>query len=192
MRTRKSRQRGRTSSRATPVVTAALPPRPAYPRGNPLTDWVGLTDPWGTCWLAYVEPAPAETPLRRNAAVLPGRRLRFDSLAGSLVVSPIPAGSPFLSEERLQRLLAEARPVPALVPAAAPAILPVRALRSVDWAGSVAGAASAVRNGLGRQWRATADVRRLCARGLVHAVAPAVLLLVLVWEAMLVRPRARI
>ena len=192
MRTRKPRRRGRSPSCATPVVTVAAPPRPAYPRGTPLTDAVTLIDDAGTCWLVYVEPAPAETPLRRSAAVLPGRRLRFDSLERSLIVSTVPAGSPFLSDERLHRLLAGARPVPPAAPVAARSGIPVRALQSVDWAGSVAGAAAAVRDLAGRQWQATAGVRRLCGRGLVQVVAPAVLLLVVVWEAMLVRPRARI
>jgi hypothetical protein len=191
MHTRKPRRRGPSPSRAMSVVSDA-PPRPAYPRGTPLTDAVTLTDDAGTCWLVYVEPAPSDPPLRRSAAVLPGRRLRFDSLERSLVVAPIPAGSPFLSDERLQRLLAEARPVPAPAPPAVSGLIPARALRSVDWAGSVAAAAGAVREIAGRQWRATAGVRRVCARGLVQVVAPAVLLMVVLWEAMLVRPRARI
>ncbi len=151
-----------------------------------------MTDLTGTCWLAYVEPAPPEKPLRRSAAVLPGRRLRFDSLHASLVASPIPAGAPYLSEERLRWLLAEARPVPAAAPVAVSAIAPARALKSVDWAGSVAGAVGAVGDALTRRWHAMAELRRLCARGLVHAVAPAALLLIVVWEALFVRTRARI
>jgi hypothetical protein len=192
MRTRKSRQRDRVLPCATSVPPAGPPTRPAYPRGNPLTDTVILTDAAGTCWLAYVEPAPPEMPLRRSAAVLPGRRLRFDSLERSLVVAPIPAGAPFLADGRLHGLLAQARPLPPPSPSAAPIGIPARALRSVDWSGSVAGAAAALREAVGRQWRATADIRRVCARGLVQAVAPAVLLLIVVWETMLVRPRARI
>jgi hypothetical protein len=158
----------------------------------PLTDAVTLTDPTDTCWLVYVEPAPAETPLRRSAAVLPGRRLRFDSLERSLVVSPIPAGSPFLPDGRLLGLLETAQPLPPTVPPGPHPIVPSRFLQSVDWAGSATGAATAVRELAGRQWRATATFRRACARGLVQVVAPAVLLVVVVWEAMLVRPRARI
>jgi hypothetical protein len=62
----------------------------------------------------------------------------------------------------------------------------------VDWGGSVSAAASAARHAVGRQWRATAALRQVGARTMVQLVAPAVLLLILVWEAVLVRPRARI
>ena len=192
MRTRNSRRRRRTASSATPVVPVAAPSRPAYPRGIPLTDAATLTDAAVTGWLVYVEPAPAETPFRRSAVVLPGRRLRFDSLERSLVVSPIPAGSPFLSDGRLLALLAAAQPLPPAAPAGTQRMMPARILRSVDWAGSVTGAAAAVRETAARQWRATAPLRRACARGLVQAVAPAVLLVVVVWETLLMRPRARI
>jgi hypothetical protein len=154
---------------------------------------VGVTDSTGTCWLAYLEPAPPEKPLRRSAAVLPGRRLRFDSLDASLVVSAIPAGAPYLSAERLRGLLADARPVPAApAPPAVSAIAPARALGSVDWAGSVAGLAGAVGDAVARRWHAMKELRRLCARGLVHAVAPAALLLIVIWETLFVRTRARI
>ena len=190
MRTRKSRQRGRTPSRFA-RVTPNAPLRRPYPRGNPLTDWVTLTDDAGTAWLVYVEPAPADMPLRRSAAVLPGRRLRFDAPDASLFVATMPAGAPFLPDHRLRELLAQARPVPQPIPAAA-RTPPVRALRSVDWGGSLSAAATAARDAVGRQWRATAGLRRLGARTMVQLVAPAVLLLVLVWEAVLVRPRARI
>jgi hypothetical protein len=151
-----------------------------------------LTDDAGTCWLVYVEPAPPAAPLRRSAAVLPGRRLRFDSLERSLVVSPVPAGSPFLPDGRLHRLLADAGPVPPPAPRPAPPVLPARALQSLDVSGSVAGLAGSVRDAIAAQWEASARVRRLCVRGLVQAVAPAVLLLIVLWEAMLVRPRARV
>lgn len=80
-------------------------PTPSYARGNPLTHSVTFTDKAGTCWLVYVEPAPAEPALWPNAAVLPGRRLRFDSLEMSLTVAPFPAGAPFLHEGALQNLL---------------------------------------------------------------------------------------
>jgi hypothetical protein len=190
MRTRNSRRRGRMPAMS--IVPPSSPLLPSYPRGNPLTDTATLTDAAGTRWLVYVEPAPAEAPLRRSAAVLPGRRLRFDSLERSLVVSPIPAGSPFLPEERLDRLLAQARPLPPPAPTPAPLLIPARALRSLDLAGSAAGFAAAIRDAGSRKWRATAGLRRACARGLVQVVAPAVLLLVVVWEAMLVRPRARV
>ena len=82
-----------------------VPAKPLYARGNPLTHSVTFTDRAGTCWLVYVEPAPAEPALWPNAAVLPGRRLRFDSLEASLTVAPFPAGAPFLLEGALQNLL---------------------------------------------------------------------------------------
>lgn len=191
MRTRKSRRRRQVTSAEQPVQPVVPADRPAYPRGNPHTDWVAVTDPQGTTWLAYVEPMAAEEPFRRSAAVLPGRRLRFDSLERSLVVSPVPAGAPFLAADRLQRLLAAAEPVTA-EPFAAAAIAPARPLRSIDWGASIAGAVAAARNAAAAQWQATAPARRLCLRGLVHLVAPAALLLIVLWEAMLVRSRARV
>ena len=190
MRTRKARQRERTPSRATRVLITP-PPRRPYPRGNPLTDSVTVTDGAGIAWLAYVEPAPSETPLRRSATVLPGRRLRFDSADVSLIVSPIPAGSPFLTEDRLRALLGRAEPIPRPEPPPARRI-PVRTLWSVDWGESLSAAVGAVRDAGARQWRATAGLRQVGARALVQAIAPAVLLLIVVWESVLVRPRARI
>jgi hypothetical protein len=191
MRTR-TRRRGRSSSRAAPTVVPAAPPVPGYPRGTPLTDSVVLTDDAGSSWLVYVEPSPPEATFRRSAAVLPGRRLRFDSLERSLVVSPSPAGSPFLPDARLHRLLAAARPVPPAPSAAGRGLVRSRALRSVDWAASVAGAGAAVQDFAARQWKATAGVRRTCIHRLVQLVAPAAMLLVVMWEALLARPRARI
>jgi hypothetical protein len=192
MRTRKARRRGRRPFRATAAVPA--PPRvvPPYPRGNPLTDSVTLTDAAGASWLVYVEPAPAAAPLRRNAAVLPGRRLRFDSLERSLILSPVPAGAPFLPDGRLLQLLSLGRPVPPPAPQSPPAAIPVRALRSLDLAGSAAAAVGVLHDAASRHWQATAGVRRLCTRTLIQAVAPAVLLMVVVWDALLVRSRARI
>jgi hypothetical protein len=191
MRTRKPRRRGRTTAPAQPIHHVPPADRPAYPRGNPHTDWVAVADQQGTSWLAYVEPMAAEEPFRRNAAVLPGRRLRFDSLERSVTVSPVPAGAPFLSDDRLRRLLAAAEPLAAEPePNAAPASF--APLRSVDWAASVGGAVAALREAAAAQCRRTADLRRLCVRGLVHLVAPAALLLVVLWEAMLVRSRARV
>jgi hypothetical protein len=191
MRTRKSRRRGRNPSLARPVPPAAPADRPAFPLGNPHTDWVAVPDAQGTCWLAYVEPAPPEQSFRRSAAVIPGRRLRFDSLERSVAVAPVPAGAPFLSELRLQRLLADAVP---LMPEVAPATRPsaaARTLGAIDWAGSFAAGVAALRDAVAGQWAATVGFRRLCTRGLVHLVAPAALLLIVLWEALLVRSRAR-
>jgi len=94
----------------TPVpVAPPAPAKPSYARGNPLTYSVTFVDSSGTAWLVYVEPAPPLPALWPNAAVLPGRRLRFDSLEHSVMVSPFPAGAPFLQEQALQLLLDQAR-----------------------------------------------------------------------------------
>ena len=123
MTTRSTRSTKRATARAktpqpTPVPAA---PKPPYARGNPLTHSVTFVDRSETCWLVYVEPAPAEPALWPNAAVLPGRRLRFDSVESSLVMAPFPAGAPFLQEQALQGLLDNALPVgathrPVMVP----------------------------------------------------------------------------
>ncbi len=95
----------------TPVpVPAPAPAKPPYARGNPLTHSVTFIDMSGTCWLVYVEPAPPEPALWPNAAVIPGRRLRFDSVDRSVTVSPFPAGAPFLQERTLQILLDQSQP----------------------------------------------------------------------------------
>lgn len=90
-----------------------MPPTPFYPRGNPLTQSTSFTDADGVCWLAYIEGVPAGRLARRRGRVtLPGRRLRFDSAPESRTTTDVPAGSPFLSDARLQRLLDAAQPVP--------------------------------------------------------------------------------
>jgi len=85
------------------------PAKPPYARGNPLTHSVTFIDARGTCWLVYVEPAPPAPALWPNAAVIPGRRLRFDSVDRSVMASPFPAGAPFLPERTLQLLLDQAQ-----------------------------------------------------------------------------------
>jgi hypothetical protein len=90
-----------------------VPPTPFYPLGNPLTESMPFADADGVCWLAYVEAVPAgRFPRRQDGVTLPGRRLRFDSATESRTTTPVPAGSPFLSDARLQRLLDAAQPVP--------------------------------------------------------------------------------
>jgi hypothetical protein len=90
-----------------------VPPTPLYPRGNPLTQSTSFTDADGVCWLAYIEGVPAGRLARwRGRVTLPGRRLRFDSAPESRTTTDVPAGSPFLSDARLQRLLDAAQPVP--------------------------------------------------------------------------------
>lgn len=108
----------------TPVpAPEPVPAKPSYARGNPLTHSVTFTDMSGTCWLVYVEPAPPEPALWPNAAVIPGRRLRFDSVDRSVTVSPFPAGAPFLQERTLQILLdqTQTRTTVAATPSPAPA-----------------------------------------------------------------------
>jgi hypothetical protein len=104
--TRRSRSDAR---RAVSTVSVAR----FYPRGNPLTLSMEFTDRDGAVWLAYIEGTgrPSERQLGR-ATVLPDRHLRFDSATESRFTSLLPAGSPFLSEARLQSLLDESRPDP--------------------------------------------------------------------------------
>ena len=83
------------------------------PRGNALTESMPFADREGIAWLAYIEGiASAEGHLPGNGR-LPGRRLRFDSETDSRVTSELPAGAPFLSDERLQALLDRAQAVTA-------------------------------------------------------------------------------
>jgi hypothetical protein len=86
---------------------------PLLPRGTPLTPVMEFTDSGRRAWLAYVEATP---PVRRwhflSETVLPGRRVRFDSVDESRATSRVPAGSPFLPEPRLQVLLAESAALP--------------------------------------------------------------------------------
>jgi len=72
-----------------------------------------FTDGGGVGWLAYIEGIPADRPPRlQGRTTLPGRRLRFDSATESRMTTQVPAGSPFLSDARLQSLLDDAQPVP--------------------------------------------------------------------------------
>jgi hypothetical protein len=72
-----------------------------------------FTDRDGVAWLAYVEGIPADPPPRwRHRAVIPGRRLRFDSAFDSRMSPLLPAGSPFLPEAFLRELLEAAEPLP--------------------------------------------------------------------------------
>lgn len=149
MSTRTTRTTKRTprskATEPTPVPEVApAPVRPSYARGNPLTHSVNFTDTRGTCWLVYVEPAPPEPALWPNAAVIPGRRLRFDSVERSVMASPFPAGAPFLQERTLQALLDQAQsgssasaPVATQSAPPAPAPAPVRPRRAAVAAVSV-------------------------------------------------------
>lgn len=83
-----------------------------YPRGNALTETMPFTDPDGVRWLVYIEGVPPDPQRRRwGQTVLPGRRLRFDSATESRTSIHVPAGSPYLTEDRLQGLLNQTHPV---------------------------------------------------------------------------------
>jgi hypothetical protein len=74
-------------------------------------------------WLAYIEGVPTDRPPRlQGRTTLPGRRLRFDSATESRMTTQVPAGSPFLSDARLQSLLDDAQPVPPPAPTTPPAV----------------------------------------------------------------------
>jgi hypothetical protein len=105
-----------TRSRCSHTLRKWSPPvslTPFYPRGNPLTESMPFLASDGVHWLAYIEGVPSDPPPRLwRQVVLPGRRLRFDSANESRVTSHLPAGSPFLTDGRLQSLLDEAQLVP--------------------------------------------------------------------------------
>jgi hypothetical protein len=85
----------------------------------------------------YIEPGPAEPALWPNAALIPGRRLRFDSVERSVIATAvIPAGAPYLDDSRLQALLDEAEPVEE---GREPLVVPAPADRAPGaWAGTLA------------------------------------------------------
>ena len=88
-----------------------------YPRGNALTETMPFTDPDGVRWLVYIEGVPPDPQRGRwGQVVLPGRRLRFDSATESRTSTHVPAGSPYLTEGRLQGLLDQTHPVPVAGP----------------------------------------------------------------------------
>jgi hypothetical protein len=77
-----------------------------------------FTDRDGTWWYGYVEAIPAPG---RAKSLLPRRHLRFDSATASRAVTPVPAGAPFLAEERLPALLDRSLPLrPPVTAAPAP------------------------------------------------------------------------
>jgi hypothetical protein len=126
--------------------------RALYAAGVPLTDSMELTDRDGSHWIAYIEGVPLPRGRRwRRPTGFPGRRLRFDSVAGSRAVTPVPAGSPFLSDVRLQGLLDRSQPLDAIVAVTTPSA--GWRSRLVEWQSRTARHAAAVLAETGRQWR---------------------------------------
>src|SRR5688572_8092350 len=125
--------------------------RPPLPQGVPLTDSMELSDRNGTPWLAYIEGIP-RPPARfwKPQSGFPGRRLRFDSATDSRVVTPVPAGSPFLGEARLQELLDRSESLHAVIALAPPPAGPERPL--LELAGRPAWRAAASLTEAVRQW----------------------------------------
>ncbi len=89
-----------------------MPSNPPYPVGLPLTESMEFTGRDGTSWLVYIEAVPPPPRSRwRSQTLLPARRLRFDSVRESRIVTPVPAGAPFLTDVRLQGLLDRSAPL---------------------------------------------------------------------------------
>ncbi len=145
------------------------------PRGNPLTESMPFSDRDGTSWLAYIEGVPGPPSYVQDRAILPGRRLRFDSAAESRVTGELPAGSPFLSEARLQALLDQAELIaPPPTATWAPAESPFRQVRR-----AIAGATGASKVGArelaywARRWREGAGRRQALRRQVQGLLADA-------------------
>jgi hypothetical protein len=123
-----------------------------------------FTDRDGAAWLAYIEgcaqPGPDRQPT--SAAVLPKRHLRFDCATGSRFTAAVPAGSPFLSEARLQSLLDEAQSDPPL-PSAVDSrgrVLSGSELRVARWIRAVGARGEAIAD-WHRRWRPNASRRQV-------------------------------
>jgi hypothetical protein len=139
--------RSRSPSRPPRVISST----PFYPRGNPLTESMEFTDRDGAVWLAYIEGSRrAPSRQRWSATPLPDRHLRFDCASESRFTSVLPAGSPFLTEGRLQSLLDEAQPD---LPWALTTVLPPRGNRVIEWStGAVKRGREAIADWY-RRWR---------------------------------------
>ena len=158
-----------------------MPKTTLIPRGLPLTESMPFTGRDGGQWLAYIEGLPPEHPWGMwYRTLLPGRRLRFDSLAESRVAESVPPGAPFLTEPRLQLLLESARPVPPPPPATRSHFKPWRRNVVVRWLSRAADVGQAVHAESVYRWSAGADGRkalryrvRRAAAGTVDAIAAA-------------------
>jgi hypothetical protein len=132
-----------------------------HPRGNTLTESMPFTARDGGHWLVYIEGIPEPRGHWWPRATIPGRHLRFDSVAESRVTTELPAGSPFLADARLQDLLDRAHPVP-LSPASRwqPPESPVHRHRAIQWAARAGKLGSAVLAAWSRRWREGAGRRQ--------------------------------
>jgi hypothetical protein len=166
-------RRSRSSSHGRKVVSA-VSRTPQYPRGNPLTESMEFKDRKGVVWLAYIEGAPlTQSEQRGRVAVLPDRRLRFDSAIESRFTSHVPAGSPFLAEARLQALLDEAEQDLASV-AVTPSS-PTRALISpvAEWSALAVESGREVLADGSRRWQETASQREALRRQVLERLSGA-------------------
>ncbi|HUF36101.1 MAG TPA: hypothetical protein VMN37_09135 [Gemmatimonadales bacterium] len=137
-----------------------MPRTALIPRGTPLTESMPFTGRDGGQWLAYIEGVAPEHPWGMwYRTMLPGRRLRFDSLAESRVADVVPSGAPFLAEPRLQLLLESAHPVPPTPPASRSHYKPWRRNPVVRWISRAADVGDAVKAESVHRWRLGA-VRR--------------------------------
>lgn len=147
-------------SKSVPTVSLT----PFYPRGNPLTESMPFIDGDGVCWLAYIEGVPPAPRSRLGSqTVLPGRRLRFDSVTESRVTARVPAGSPFLADARLQSLLDEARPVPPMASATSSRSGGSSILEHpvIEWATRAGELGRAVVADWSQRWRRSANRRQI-------------------------------
>lgn len=120
-----------------------------------------FTDRDGVSWLAYIEGVPSAARWQRSRASLPGRRLRFDSTTDSRATIRLPAGSPFLADERLQSLLDEAASLPPVTwatrsPASGASMLDHPA---IEWAARVGEFGRELAANWSSRWRRRADRR---------------------------------
>lgn len=131
-----------------------MPRTSLIPRGIPLTESMPFTGRDGAPWLAYIEGAPPDNPWGMwYRAMLPGRRLRFDSAGESRISASVPPGAPFLPEHRLQLLLESARPLPPPPPAARSRYKPWRRNLLVRWFSRAADVGDAVRMESVHRWQ---------------------------------------
>ena len=131
------------------------------PRGVPLTESMTFAARDGVAWLAYLEGFVPDRPLVMwYRTLLPGRRLRFDSAQESRMVTQIPAGAPFLSEERLRALLEQARPIPPVPPVRPTGYTPWRRNPVRKWTAKASDLGGAMLAESARRWQAGAGRRR--------------------------------